>query len=735
MPRHLLSLLLPTLLLAACGQLPSTVPGAVAPETTPSGKPAQQALPGVFQIDFNGISTHTPTSRVQSLQPGGLRAQGLVSAPDQFSFSRVTVQTFTTSAPDIRHVRVTYKVTNTSSQALRNPKFVAVVPQGSTTDSVFTNVQYFDGSDASAAASKLTLVQGQTFNPSTNGAVADPLATPVLTGLDISTVDTTDKGIKTLTRVGWSLTTPATSGRDTLMAPGDTALITFGVNVPMTPAADGGATKDPFNFSLNVTAVQDAAPVVALSSAVKQWDAASRTFWNYVKFPTRTYMQDGVAITRSLPAYYDISTLDGSATAKVLCAGDANMSVTNISTARFPNRWRVQLWSLGAHTLNVFGGTTCPGSGTPLLSQTVTGVGTSVRSIAGGAQHSLALRADGTVQSWGDNRYGQLGDGTTTTRTTPTTVKGLSGITSLASAVYHNLALKADGTVQSWGWNRYNYEQLGDGTTTPRITPVTVDSLTDIVSIATGDGHNLALKADGTVQSWGRNDNGQLGDGTTTDRTTPISVSGLDGITEIAAGGFYSLALKMDGTVQSWGRNDFGQLGDGTYDTRMLPVSVKGLVDTRSIAVGFAHSLALKADGTVQSWGWNSDGQLGDGTTFWRTTPVTVSDLSGITTIAGSMLHSLAVKADGSVRSWGDNSVGQLGDGTITPRKIPVIVNGLSTITSIAAGYQHSLALQADGTIQSWGRNASGQLGDGTTINRTTFGPVGGLSGVAQLIP
>lgn len=734
MPRHLLSLLLPTLLLAACGQLPSTVPGAVAPETTPSGKPAQQALPGVFQIDFNGISTHTPTSRVQSLQPGGLRAQGLVSAPDQFSFSRVTVQTFTTSAPDIRHVRVTYKVTNTSSQALRNPKFVAVVPQGSTTDSVFTNVQYFDGSDASAAASKLTLVQGQTFNPSTNGAVADPLATPVLTGLDISTVDTTDKGIKTLTRVGWSLTTPATSGRDTLMAPGDTALITFGVNVPMTPAADGGATKDPFNFSLNVTAVQDAAPVVALSSAVKQWDAASRTFWNYVKFPTRTYMQDGVTITRSLPAYYDISTLDGSATAKVLCAGDANMSVTNISTAGFPNRWRVQLWSLGAHTLNVFGGMKCPGSGTPLLSQTVTGVGTSESSLAGGNSHSLALRADGTVQGWGYNNVGQLGDGTTTNRSTPVTVSGLSGVTSLSAGYQYSLALKADGTVWSWGLN--DSRQLGDDTRTNRNTPVTVLDLSDMVSISAGEVHNLALRADGTVWSWGENLNGQLGDGTRSSVSlNRTMVSGLSGVASVSAGNRHSLALKADGTVWSWGYNAFGQLGDGTNTERTMPVAVSGLREIRGIATGGYHSLALKADGTVQSWGNNSFAELGDGTSTGRNTPGPVSLLSGITSIGTIYHHNMALKADGTVQSWGDSYGGQLGDGTTTQRPIPLTVSGLSGITRISPGYGHSMALKSDGTIWVWGSNSTGQLGDGTTTDRLTPGPVGGLSGVPQPTP
>ncbi|MFC5849122.1 RCC1 domain-containing protein [Deinococcus petrolearius] len=734
MRRQLLPLLLPALLLAACGQTPATGLSAPAPGTTTPGTPTQQALPGVFQIDFGGVGTDTPTTRVQSLQPSDLSAQGLVSAPDQFSFSPVTVQTFTVPTTNTRHIRVTYKVTNTSSQTLRNPKFIAVVPQGSTTDSVFTNVRYFDGSDATAAISKLSLVQGQSFNTATNSALPDPLANPVLTSLDVSTVDTTGKGIKTLTQTGWGLTTPSTSGATIPMAPGDTALITFGVNLPLTPAAEGGATKDPFNFSLNVTAVQDAAPLVAMTSVVKQWDAVAKTFGNYVKFPTRTYTENGATTTRSLPAYYDLSTLDGSTTTKVLCAGDANMSVTNISTATFPNRWRVQLFSLGEHTLKVFAGTSCPTDGIPLLSQTVTGVGTGGSSLAASISHSVALKADGTVQSWGENVSGQLGNGTRTTpQSLPGAVSSLNGIVSIAVGSSHNLALRADGTVQSWGGNTQG--QLGNGTKTLQTTPVAVSGLSDIVSIATGANHSLALLADGTVRSWGYNLAGQLGDGTTTDRSTPVIVTGLSNVVSIAGGGNYSLALRADGTVQSWGLNTAGQLGDGTTTSRSTPATISGLSGVMRIAAGHTHNLALRADGTVQSWGSNNAGQLGDGTIATRGTPVTVRNLSEITSVSAGGSSSLALRADGTIQSWGDNTFGQLGDGTTTTRMTPVPVSRLSGLANVATTAAFSVALRADGTLQSWGQNDYGQLGDGTKTSRLTFGPVAGVNDIAQPTP
>ena len=144
--------------------------------------------------------------------------------------------------------------------------------------------------------------------------------------------------------------------------------------------------------------------------------------------------------------------------------------------------------------------------------------------IAAGGDHSLMLRYDGTVWASGNNGYGQLGDGTTTTRSTPVQVSGLTNITAIAAGWYHSLALRSDGTVWAWGWNGAG--QLGDGTTTDRSTPVQVSSLTNITAIAAGAAHSLAIKSDGTVWAWGNNGAGQLGDGTTTYRTTPVQVSG-----------------------------------------------------------------------------------------------------------------------------------------------------------------------------------------------------------------
>ena len=173
--------------------------------------------------------------------------------------------------------------------------------------------------------------------------------------------------------------------------------------------------------------------------------------------------------------------------------------------------------------------------------------------VTGGYYHSLGLRSDGTLFSWGGNSFAELGDGTTASRLVPGPAL-MNGVVQVVGGYNQTLALRADGTV--WSWGRNNLGQLGDGTTTDRITPVQALGLTNVTAIATDTNqfpHSLALKSDGTVWAWGFNSNGQLGNGTTVNSSVPVQVSGLTTVTAIAAGRFNALALKADGTVGGWG--------------------------------------------------------------------------------------------------------------------------------------------------------------------------------------
>jgi alpha-tubulin suppressor-like RCC1 family protein len=361
--------------------------------------------------------------------------------------------------------------------------------------------------------------------------------------------------------------------------------------------------------------------------------------------------------------------------------------------------------------------------------------GSGVIAIAAGANVSIALKSTGAVLAWGNNNNGQVGIGTQVQQNTPIGVTGLddgSGVVAISTAGVSGAnsayALKSDGTVLGWGANASG--QLGDGTTTTRTTPVQVMGLAGdakVIAIAAGGSHVLALREDGSAVSWGSNDSGQLGDGTTTSRQVAGPVSSTSGLTAVATGRAHSIALRADGTLVAWGTNGSGQLGDDTFMGSATPVMASGITGgVIAIAEGTNFSLALKSDGSVLAWGANTNGQLGDGTTETRRTPVIVSGLgpgSGIVAVAAGADHALALASDGTVLSWGANGNGQLGDGTTTRRLIPTQVSGLGTgsnVISISAAAQRSFVLEQDGSVLAFGVNSNGLLGDGSTTQRLT---------------
>lgn len=351
--------------------------------------------------------------------------------------------------------------------------------------------------------------------------------------------------------------------------------------------------------------------------------------------------------------------------------------------------------SWGYNKFGQLGDGTTEDSGVPIQSAGASGI----KSIADGFAHSIALKSDGTVWSWGSDFYGQLGDGNTVNACSAPVQASLAGIKAVAGGQYHTLALGPDGTVRACGYNCYG--QLGTGNTASSSLPVNIASLAGVKAITCGGGHSVALKSDGTVWAWGNNNCGQLGNGTTNNRFSPFQVKGpggngfLAGVSAIARGNSHTVALKSDGTVWAWGFNTFGDLGDGSTLQRNTPVQARGLTGVVAIASGYYHTLALRADGTVWAWGRNDYGQLGDGTTVQRNTPVQVKGLDGVIAIAGGSSHAVALKSDGTVWAWGSNTNGQLGDGTKNSSSVPVRVVGLTGVTGVAAGDNYTSALLA----------------------------------------
>jgi alpha-tubulin suppressor-like RCC1 family protein len=335
--------------------------------------------------------------------------------------------------------------------------------------------------------------------------------------------------------------------------------------------------------------------------------------------------------------------------------------------------------------------------------------------VSNGAGHSHTTTAIVSITSplparmrlSGANFYGQLGDGSTTNRTTPW-IFG-ANITRMAAGDRHSLFVKSDGSLWAMGYN--NSGAVGDGTTTNRLAPVPI--ATDVRAIAAGENHSLFLKNDHSLWVMGSNSYGQLGDGTTTFRPTPIQVAG--DVRLVAAGFRHSLFVKTDGTLWAMGGNSDGQLGDGSTTQRNTPVQIAS--DVATIAAGHYHSLFVKTDGSLWAAGSNWSGRLGNGNTINQSTPVRIAD--GVVAVSAGASHSLFLSADGTLRAAGYNDSGQLGDGTSTNRLAPVLV--ATSVTAIAAGGSHSFALKDDRTLWATGLNNYGQYGNGTNTSQNSF--------------
>jgi alpha-tubulin suppressor-like RCC1 family protein len=343
--------------------------------------------------------------------------------------------------------------------------------------------------------------------------------------------------------------------------------------------------------------------------------------------------------------------------------------------------------------------------------------------IAGGYFHTIALRRDGTVTTWGGGVWGQM-----------VIPANLSGVVQVAAGYQHSIAVKNDGTVACWGAGTIN-----NGFSPQYGQSIVPTNLTDVRQAAGGEFHTVALKQDGTVRCWGA---GTSNTGSSPQYGQSIVPSGLSGVTQVAAGSLHTIALRSNGTVVCWGA---GTSNTGRNPDQGQSIVPTGLVDITQVAGGGFHTVALKRDGGVVVWGSNSNGQrtvpsslggvkqvaagnvhtialkqdgsvvcFGAGTTYGTFSPIygqsaVPSGLSGVTQVGAGVMHTVVVKSDGQAQGWGYDSNGQA-----TP---PMFLQG---VTQLASGAQHALALKSDGVLSAWGDNSNGQCSFGLALTGYT---------------
>jgi alpha-tubulin suppressor-like RCC1 family protein len=274
--------------------------------------------------------------------------------------------------------------------------------------------------------------------------------------------------------------------------------------------------------------------------------------------------------------------------------------------------------------------------------------------------------------------------------TTPGVVPGSSGMTAISGGNHFDCAVAGAGEVRCWGDQAYG--ELGNGSpaSAELSTPVKALGVGPAIGVASGLFHGCAALADGTAACWGDNSSGEVGDGTTAMAVMPTPVAKLAGVTSVVASSTagspscaacyaFSCALLSNGTVACWGSGQDGELGDGQVrsDATTEPVLVPGVSKVRSLVAGPGKVLAIGMDGTLTAWGSDRCGELGDGRMVNAGRPVVVSGLDHIASAASTSCSTCALRDDGTAWCWGSGGAGELGDGLGLSSLVPVVVAGL----------------------------------------------------------
>jgi alpha-tubulin suppressor-like RCC1 family protein len=338
--------------------------------------------------------------------------------------------------------------------------------------------------------------------------------------------------------------------------------------------------------------------------------------------------------------------------------------------------------------------------------------------IVTGAFMTGAVRPDGSLWMWGNNRSGNFGLGNRDERTFTKQAGSSSDWAQVSFGEYHNVGIKKDGTL--WGWGFNDIGQVGIGSVEPKdvLEPREIGGGRRFRSVSATYAHSAAIAEDGSLWAWGSNFAGELGDGTLENRSAPVQIGDDTDWVQVLTGSFHTVAFKKDGSMWAWGAVSAGRLGDGR-DTRAYQLTPKriGTFDFASVSVGSVHTLALKADGSLWGWGNNQYGQLGDGTKENRLVPTPIgSDRWHQVAALGDT--SVGIKADGTLWMWGARRPGK-SDPTL-PSQVGTDRDWAGISRSGSERGDHVILVKRDGSLWGLGNNYNGQLGIGTMLPTDT---------------
>jgi alpha-tubulin suppressor-like RCC1 family protein len=355
------------------------------------------------------------------------------------------------------------------------------------------------------------------------------------------------------------------------------------------------------------------------------------------------------------------------------------------------------------------------------------------QTVSTGQTFTIAIATNGTLWAWGQNNYGQLGDGTLINKSIPTQIGTDNTWTKIATGSTHALAIKNNGTL--WGWGAGNYGQQGDNIDSEHniIIPTQIGTDTNWKEISAGDATTFAIKTNGTLWVCGFGNEGQLGIGITVDKIFILTQIGTStNWRSIDAGDTHNMAIKTNGTLWSWGANNYGELGLGTITpSELSPMQVGTATDWATVSVGFGYSnLALKTNKTLWACGLNSIGNFGNGNTTNSSIMIQVGTEANWEKISSGSQSSHAIKTNGTLWAWGNNTYSIYGDGTNVDLYIPTQIGTNTDWNIIDTNSFHVNSLKTDNSLYTWGLGNWGNLGQGnnnsysfpTGVDCTTLG-------------